>query len=49
MMAAGGGSAVSRRARMQGSGPRAGQQGDLPDELWRYKEFPQVREGAVTA
>jgi protein gp37 len=31
----------------QGSGPRAGQQGDLPDDLWRFKEFPQVREAVL--
>jgi protein gp37 len=31
----------------QGSGPRAGQQGGLPDDLWRYKQFPRVREAVV--
>lgn len=25
----------------QGSGARPGQQGDLPDDLWAFKEFPQ--------
>lgn len=27
----------------QGSGPRPGMQGDLPDDLWALKEIPEVR------